>query len=96
MTDAVRQQDPAPTAEGELLELAMRVAGAAKNGEELEVYVSRGVETDVRAYEGEVESLVVGGVGRRGDPRGRGGTPGLRLRGDARGIGAQPDAGRRS
>src|ERR1039458_10813350 len=35
----------------------MRVAGAAKSGEELEVYVSRGVETDVRAYEGEVESL---------------------------------------
>jgi PmbA protein len=43
--------------EGELLELAVRIAGAAKSGEELEVYVSRGVETDVRAYEGEVESL---------------------------------------
>jgi PmbA protein len=44
-------------ASGELLELAVRVAGSAKPGEELEVYVSRGVETDVRAYEGEVESL---------------------------------------
>jgi PmbA protein len=44
-------------AEGELLELAVRIAEAAKSGEELEVYVSRGVETDVRAYEGEVESL---------------------------------------
>lgn len=57
MTDATRQQAPVAVAEGELLELAVRVAGAAKDGEELEVYVSRGVETDVRAYEGEVESL---------------------------------------
>jgi PmbA protein len=57
VTDATRQQAPVAVAEGELLELAVRVAGAAKTGEELEVYVSRGVETDVRAYEGEVESL---------------------------------------
>jgi PmbA protein len=42
---------------GDLLELAVRVAGAARHGEELEVYVSRGTETDARAYEGEVESL---------------------------------------
>ena len=48
---------PVPTGEGELLELARRVAGAAKPGEALEVFVSRGVETDIRAYEGEVESL---------------------------------------
>jgi PmbA protein len=41
----------------DLVELATRLAGAARSGEELEVYVSRGVETDVRAYEGEVESL---------------------------------------
>jgi PmbA protein len=53
----VSTRPPAIPAEGELLELAVRVAGAAKSGEELEVYVSRGVETDVRAYEGEVESL---------------------------------------
>ncbi len=57
MTETVSQQDPAAVAEGDLLELALRVARAAKSGEELEVYVSRGVETDVRAYEGEVESL---------------------------------------
>jgi PmbA protein len=40
----------------------------ARGGEELEVYVSRGVDTDVRAYEGEVESLssaVSSGVGIR-------------------------------
>lgn len=43
--------------EGGLVELATRLAGAARSGEELEAYVSRGVETDVRAYEGEVESL---------------------------------------
>lgn len=43
--------------EGELVEMAVRLAGAARAGEQLEVYVSRGVETDVRAYEGEVESL---------------------------------------
>ena len=33
------------------------LAGTAREGEQLEAYVSRGVETDVRAYEGEVESL---------------------------------------
>jgi PmbA protein len=53
----VSTQAPVTAAEGELLDLAVRVAGAARSGEELEVYVSRGVETDVRAYEGEVESL---------------------------------------
>lgn len=48
---------PATAATGELLELAASVASAARSGEQLEVYVSRGVETDVRAYDGEVESL---------------------------------------
>ncbi len=57
MTETVSQDTSPSTAEGELLELAVRIAGAAKSGEELEVYVSRGTETDVRAYEGEVESL---------------------------------------
>ena len=52
MTDTASKQESASTAEGELLELAVRVAGEAHSGEELEVYVSRGVETDVRAYEG--------------------------------------------
>ncbi|HLX89527.1 MAG TPA: TldD/PmbA family protein [Acidimicrobiales bacterium] len=41
----------------ELVELAQRVVDQARPGEELEVYVSRGIETDVRAYEGDVESL---------------------------------------
>ena len=57
MTDTTSKPRPSATSGGELLELAMRVAGQATAGEELEVYVSRGVETDVRAYEGEVESL---------------------------------------
>ncbi len=41
----------------ELLELADRVASWARPGEDVEVYVARGDETDVRAYDGEVESL---------------------------------------
>ncbi len=41
----------------ELLELASRVAGWARGGEDVEVYVSRGTETEIRVYEGEVESL---------------------------------------
>ncbi len=41
----------------ELLDLAVRIAGAARSGEEVEVYVSRGRDTDIRAYDGEVESL---------------------------------------
>ncbi len=57
MTDTSSQNGSLAAGDGELLELAVRVAGQARSGEELEVYVSRGVETDVRAYEGEVESL---------------------------------------
>jgi PmbA protein len=41
----------------ELVDLAERVAGWARPGEEVEVYVARGNETEVRAYAGEVESL---------------------------------------
>jgi len=44
-------------ASGELLEIATRVAEQARDHEQLEVYVSRGVEVDVRVYEGEIESL---------------------------------------
>jgi len=40
-----------------LLALAERVAGWARTGEDVEVYVARGTETEVRAYDGEVESL---------------------------------------
>ncbi len=42
---------------GELVGLAERVAGWARSGEDVEVYVARGTETEVRAYAGEVESL---------------------------------------
>jgi PmbA protein len=55
-------------AAGELVDLAQRVAAAARPGEQLEVYVARGTETDVRAYEGAVESLAsasTAGVGIR-------------------------------
>jgi PmbA protein len=41
----------------ELLAVASRVAGWARDGEDVEVYVCRGTETEVRVYEGEVESL---------------------------------------
>jgi PmbA protein len=41
----------------DLLALAERVAGWAGTGEEVEVYVARGTETEVRAYDGQVESL---------------------------------------
>jgi PmbA protein len=41
----------------DLTALAERVAGWARRGEEVEVYVARGDETDIRAYDGEVESL---------------------------------------
>ncbi|HEX9549000.1 MAG TPA: DNA gyrase modulator, partial [Acidimicrobiales bacterium] len=47
----------AAPAESELLALATRVAGWARDGEELEVYVARGRTTEVKAFEGEVESL---------------------------------------
>ena len=41
----------------DLVGLAERVAGWATSGEEVEVYVARGSETEVRAYDGDVESL---------------------------------------
>jgi PmbA protein len=41
----------------ELLDLAHSVVAHALPGEGMEVYVTRGTETEVRAYEGEVESL---------------------------------------
>jgi PmbA protein len=43
--------------DGSLLELAERVAGWARDGEQVEVYANRGTETEVRVYDGEVESL---------------------------------------
>lgn len=41
----------------ELLDLAQSVVARALPGEGMEVYVTRGTETEVAAYEGEVESL---------------------------------------
>jgi PmbA protein len=41
----------------DLLELATTVVARAHDGEGMEVYVTRGTDTEVRAYEGEVESL---------------------------------------
>lgn len=40
-----------------LLELATRVAGWAREGEQVEAFVARGRETEIRVFEGEVESL---------------------------------------
>jgi PmbA protein len=62
----------------ELLDLAQSVVGRALSGEGMEVYVTRGTETDVASYEGEVESLTSAdssGVGIRvvtGDSAGAG------------------------
>ena len=44
------------TAQPELLDLATRIAAAARDGEEVEVFVGRGRATAVRAYGGDVES----------------------------------------
>ena len=46
----------------DLLELAERVAGPCRDGEEIEAYVVRSQETDVRVFDGDVESLSVAGV----------------------------------
>ncbi len=43
--------------DGDLLELANSVVAQARPGEGMEVYATRGTENEVRAYEGEVESL---------------------------------------
>jgi PmbA protein len=52
----------------ELDDLARRVAGAARDGEQVEAYVVRSRDTDVKVFDGEVESLSVAevsGVGIR-------------------------------
>ena len=41
----------------ELLEIADRIVERSGSGERLEAYVARGVETDVRVYEGAIETL---------------------------------------
>ena len=42
----------APDRSGELLTIAERVVAMAKPGEQVEAYVSRGLSTEVRVYEG--------------------------------------------
>lgn len=52
----------------DLMALATEVVEQAQSGEEMEVYVSRGSENEVRAYDGDVESLTAAdssGVGIR-------------------------------
>jgi PmbA protein len=52
----------------DLVALAERVVARAKTGEEIEAYVARGHHVEVRAYEGEIESLssaTTGGIGVR-------------------------------
>jgi PmbA protein len=51
-----RPGSPAAGAES-LLDLATRVAGWARDGEQVEAFVARGRETEIRVFEGEVESL---------------------------------------
>lgn len=46
-----------PDSKPELLDLATRIAGWANDGEQLDVYVARGRDTDVRVYKGEIEQL---------------------------------------
>ncbi len=66
-----------PDRSGELLSIAERVVAMAKPGEQVEAYVSRGLSTDVRVYEGEVEHFVSAqseGIGIRVIRDGRTGT----------------------
>ena len=66
-----------PDRSGELLAIAERVVGMAAKGEQVEAYVSRGLSTDVRVYEGEVEHFVSAqseGIGIRVIRDGRTGT----------------------
>jgi PmbA protein len=54
--------------ERELIDIARRVAGAARDGEQVEAYVVRTRDTEVEVFDGEVESLTtasVEGVGVR-------------------------------
>jgi PmbA protein len=47
-------QVPAP---GDLAGIASWVAGLARDGEQVEAYVARGRETEIRVFDGDVESL---------------------------------------
>ena len=45
------------TAPSELLDLAERIAGWARDGEQVEAYVARSRDTEVKVFDGDVESL---------------------------------------
>ena len=47
----------ATATDSDLAGIAVRVAGWARDGEQVEAYVSRGSSTEVRVFEGDVESL---------------------------------------
>lgn len=49
--------DRPTSGDGDLAALARSVAEQARRGEQVEVYAARSVHTDVRAYDGEVESV---------------------------------------
>ena len=57
VTDAAVDAGGPGAGTDDLVALAEQVAGWAGSGEDLEVYVARGDETDIRAYSGEIESL---------------------------------------
>jgi PmbA protein len=61
----------------ELLELAVKVAGWARPGEEVEVYLARSEETEVKVFEGAVESLSSAGTAGAGIRVIRGGRQGF-------------------
>ena len=63
-------------ANSDLERVASAVVGRAQRGEDVEVYVARGHDTEVRAFEGEVESLssaASAGIGVRGSGKGKAG-----------------------
>ena len=53
----------------DLLEIADRVIAQAAPGEQVEAYVSRGDETEIRVYGGEVEHFVAAQLGGHRHPR---------------------------
>ena len=58
MTDLATGPAAGQTDGAELLELADRVVAQAEPGEQIEAFVSRGGDTEVRVYQGEVEHFV--------------------------------------
>ena len=62
------------------LDLAERVAGWARDGEQVEAYVARTHDTDVRVYDGDVESLSSAADRGRRRPGRRRTAAGVRLR----------------